>query len=247
MAIDADIYQNILRWQRFKLRKQAEGPLPHRPRVLYIGCSDARLDPVTDIGIPQGEALIYRNIGGRVPAPPDLSTLDMDAAARTGQIPEAVSMGATLEFFLNHVEDPENGEGRPPQTKHIIVSAHTYCGGVATANRNGAKPKDQYLPYYLAAMLAPIREFVGGLTGSHEEKDRATEEESVRASMKHLRMYEVVREAENAVPPRVVLHGWVLGTDERRDIRELDEVTNTFHPLVERGQGAGGVGGGGPQ
>jgi carbonic anhydrase len=43
---------------------------PHRPKVLFIGCVDARLDPISGIGFEVGSALIVRNVAALVfPAP----------------------------------------------------------------------------------------------------------------------------------------------------------------------------------
>src|SRR5688572_27675034 len=78
-------------------------PPRHRPEMLYIGCIDARLDPIDDIGIPKGKALIYRNVAALVrPAQGQGGIIDGDAAIMSGEIPESVSIGAALEFFINH-------------------------------------------------------------------------------------------------------------------------------------------------
>src|SRR5437868_5582255 len=105
LTLSKDIMDVISERQqrRFKTVGHAETLLPHEPEMLYIGCIDARLDPVKDIGIPQGKALIYRNVGALVPPP----AKDVNAMP-----PEAASLGAALEFFVN-LEPPRDDNDRP--------------------------------------------------------------------------------------------------------------------------------------
>jgi carbonic anhydrase len=67
----------------FAARQSAAGALlPSLPRSLpnvkavIIGCADMRVDPAHVLGIKLGEAVIIRNIGGRI-APGSLEQLDL--------------------------------------------------------------------------------------------------------------------------------------------------------------------------
>src|SRR5215470_12866479 len=97
--------------QVFAAQQSAAGTLmPSLPRALpnvkaiIIGCADMRVDPVHILGIKPGEAMVMRNIGGRI-TPGLLEQLGL--LGRIGEI--AGKMGGGCEEF------------------HIIVLQHTYC------------------------------------------------------------------------------------------------------------------------
>ena len=77
---------------------------PHL-KALIIGCGDMRVDPAHVLGLRPGEALVLRNIGGRI-TPGVLE--EMGLLARIGQVMEKVAGGGG-EF-------------------HLIVLQHTDCG-----------------------------------------------------------------------------------------------------------------------
>ncbi len=78
--------------------------LPH-VKALIIGCADMRVDPAHMLGIKDGEAVVMRNIGGRI-TPRTLEQLSL--LGRIGQVDEAIPGGGG-EF-------------------HLIVLQHTDCG-----------------------------------------------------------------------------------------------------------------------
>jgi carbonic anhydrase len=78
--------------------------LPHVKAVI-IGCADMRVDPAQLLGLEPGEAVVMRNIGGRV-TPGLLQQLGL--LGRIGEVAEAIPGGGG-EF-------------------HIIVLHHTDCG-----------------------------------------------------------------------------------------------------------------------
>lgn len=78
--------------------------LPHVKAVI-IGCADMRVDPAHVLGIKSGEAVVMRNIGGRV-TPGLLDELGM--LGRIGQV-AGETPGGGGEF-------------------HLIVLQHTDCG-----------------------------------------------------------------------------------------------------------------------
>jgi carbonic anhydrase len=78
--------------------------LPH-VKALIIGCADMRVDPVHVLGIKPGEAVVIRNIGGRI-TPGLLEQLGM--LGRIGEVAGAIPGGGG-EF-------------------HLIVLHHTDCG-----------------------------------------------------------------------------------------------------------------------
>jgi carbonic anhydrase len=96
----------------FAAQQSAAGTLmPSLPRALpnvkaiIIGCADPRVDPAHVLGIKPGEAVVIRNIGGRI-TPGLLEQLGL--LGRIGQVAKEIPGGGG-EF-------------------HIIVLQHTDCG-----------------------------------------------------------------------------------------------------------------------
>jgi carbonic anhydrase len=96
----------------FAARQSAEGTLmPSLPqampnvKAIIIGCADMRVDPAHVLGITPGEAVVIRNIGGRI-TPGSLE--DLGLLGRIGQV-AGKNPGGGGEF-------------------HIIVLQHTDCG-----------------------------------------------------------------------------------------------------------------------
>lgn len=96
----------------FAAQQSAAGTLmPSLPRALpnvkaiIIGCADMRVDPADVLGIKPGEAVVIRNIGGRI-TPGLLEQLGL--LGRIGEVAGAIPGGGG-EF-------------------HIIVLHHTDCG-----------------------------------------------------------------------------------------------------------------------
>ncbi len=104
--------QMLERNKSFAAQQAAAGALmPSLPRALpnvkaiIIGCADMRVDPAHVLGIKPGEAVVIRNIGGRI-TPGFLEQLSLlgRIGAVAGEIP-----GGGGEF-------------------HLIVLQHTDCG-----------------------------------------------------------------------------------------------------------------------
>ena len=86
----------------------AREPMPRalpNVKAVIIGCADMRVDPAHVLGIKPGEAVVMRNIGGRI-TPGLLEQLSM--LGRIGEVAEAIPGGGG-EF-------------------HLIVLHHTDCG-----------------------------------------------------------------------------------------------------------------------
>jgi carbonic anhydrase len=96
----------------FAARQSAPGTLmPSLPRALrnlravIVGCADMRVDPAHILGITPGEAVVIRNIGGRI-TPGLLEELGL--LGRIGEVAKEIP-GGGKEF-------------------HLIVLQHTDCG-----------------------------------------------------------------------------------------------------------------------
>jgi carbonic anhydrase len=102
----------------FAARQSAAGKLmPSLPRALpnvkaiIIGCADMRVDPTDVLGVRPGEAVVIRNIGGRI-TPGSLEQLGL--LGRIGEVAKAIPGGGG-EF-------------------HIVILQHTDCGITRLAN-----------------------------------------------------------------------------------------------------------------
>jgi carbonic anhydrase len=98
--------------KQFAAQQSVAGTLmPSLPRAMpnvkaiIIGCADMRVDPVHVLGIEPGEAVVMRNIGGRVT--PDLLE-QLGLLGRIGQVAGKIPGGGG-EF-------------------HLVVLHHTDCG-----------------------------------------------------------------------------------------------------------------------
>ena len=161
-------------------------PPPHKPDLLLIGCVDARLDIIGDLGIPKGRALVYRNIAalvqGRSDDPNNLSHMSETAA---------------LEFAINVM-----------QVKDVVVMGHTDCGGIR-ASLTSAVDDHKAIRQYLSSLDA-VRDQILAEGGDIDAQARAMEEAGVRQSIENLKSYYVVRDALEE--GRIKLHGWVINT-----------------------------------
>jgi carbonic anhydrase len=79
---------------------------PTNPALRVIGCVDSRVDPADVLGLKLGEAVVMRNIGGRV-------------------TPEALRSWALLGRL---------GASPPPAGGHLAILHHTDCGIRRLAN-----------------------------------------------------------------------------------------------------------------
>ena len=102
----------LQRNKEFAAQQSAEGILmPSLPRAMpnvkaiIIGCADMRVDPAHVLGIKPGEAIVLRNIGGRI-TPGLLEQLAL--LGRIGEVAGEIA-GGGREF-------------------HLVVLQHTDCG-----------------------------------------------------------------------------------------------------------------------
>ena len=102
-----DPIERVRRRQKLNVLPDTKELLQHKPTVFYIGCSDARVDPLDHIGLELGDAFIHRNTGAVV-------------------TPGDHQLGGALEFFFRHLN-----EGK--KDLWLVVSAHTHCGATETS------------------------------------------------------------------------------------------------------------------
>lgn len=96
--------------------------LPMRPtlQTFIISCADPRVDPVHILGLEPGEAVVLRNVGGRV-TPGTVQLLRMLL-----QVPTGVGVGVDASRTSTSASTPMDKNSSP--RFHLIVLQHTDCG-----------------------------------------------------------------------------------------------------------------------
>jgi carbonic anhydrase len=96
----------ISRMKRENFNTFSEFKKGHAPKILWIGCADARVPANEMIGEPPGSVFVHRNIANLV------VNTDMNAAS-------------VIQYAVDYLK-----------VKHIVVCGHYDCGGVRAATNN---------------------------------------------------------------------------------------------------------------
>ncbi|MDN7023464.1 carbonic anhydrase [Methanoculleus sp. FWC-SCC1] len=147
------------------------------PTVLWIGCSDSRVNPERITGAKAGEIFVQRNIGNIVPV-------------------HDWNFATVLEYAVNHLKVDD-----------IVVCGHSDCGAMKALDKessdayiplwlnNAVEAKNRVD----ARIQAPVTE------EEKLERKRQIELENIAVQLEHLRTYPPVRQAESE--GRVTVHG----------------------------------------
>jgi len=153
-----------------------------QPELLWIGCADSRVPANEIMGLMPGEVFVHRNVANLV-VHTDLNCLSV------------------LQFAVEVLK-----------VKHVIVTGHYGCGGVAAALSNARlglidnwlrKIQDtmkQYGPYFDA------------LPDDHTRLDRLCEV-NVMAQVLSLAETTIVQDAWDRGQD-LAIHGWIYGLDD---------------------------------
>ena len=160
------------------------------PSVLWIGCSDSRVDAERITGAQAGEIFVQRNIGNIVPA-------------------HDWNFATALEYALNHLK-----------VEDIIICGHSDCGAIKALDLesddayvplwlNNAMEAKRRVEARIQVPKTPEEEKL---------RRRLIEIENIGLQLEHLRTYPPVRVAEK--DGRVRLHGlyFDLATGELKKI-----------------------------
>lgn len=174
------------------------------PEVLFITCSDSRIDPNLVTQTEPGDLFICRNAGNIVP--PHVKT--------------AGGMTASIEFGVAALG-----------CKHIVICGHTDCGAMKGALNPGALDELPHVQNWLDHARAAV-EVVKAKHGhaGHEELNAVTEQ-NVLLQLQHLKTHPAV--ASRVSSGEVFLHGWVYDI-ETGEVRCYDESLDAFVPAQER-------------
>jgi len=111
----------VQRNQEFATHRFVAG-LPMRPtlRTMIIGCADPRVDPVHILGLEPGEAVVLRNVGGRV-TPGTLQLLTMLLQVPTGANANANANANASPFQLIALHHTDCGITRLASNTEMIA------------------------------------------------------------------------------------------------------------------------------
>ena len=169
-----------------------------QPEVLFITCSDSRIDPNLITQTDPGEMFVVRNAGNIVP-------------------PENESdygMTASIEFALDSLG-----------VKNIVICGHTGCGAVKGASdltslTNLPNVKKWVEKIALEGDIGTSKDFI-----DEERKIKEATKENVLLQIKNLKTHKFVREKFDI--GGLAIYGWVYDI-ELGTIEVFDEKTNEF-------------------
>ena len=172
------------------------------PDVLFITCSDSRVDPTLLTDTDPGELFILRNAGNIVPPHGSPS----------------VGEAATIEYAVVGLN-----------VKHIIVCGHTQCGAMGGLLQSDALAEMPIVANWLRhadATKQIMKDHYQHLSG--KELTMAAAEENVLVQLDHLRTIPAV--ATRLLTGDIKLHGWMYRF-ETAEVFEYDPGKKQFVPL----------------
>jgi carbonic anhydrase len=181
------------------------------PLVLFITCSDSRINPNLLTQTEPGELFILRNAGNIVPP---------YGGGGGGE-------DATIEYAVVALQVP-----------HIVVCGHSGCGamrGLLEPHSLDNLPAVARWLTHVQAVVPKVQEAGGPKTA--EERLRLAIAENVLLQREHLKTHPAVAAAVAA--GKLQLHAWVYHF-ETGDVEAHDDAGGRFVPLSERHQRPGG-------
>ena len=155
------------------------------PKVMLIGCSDARVTPTSLYGSEPGDIFVVRNIANLVPP-----------AEQDGHLH---GTSAAVEFAVSQLE-----------VEHIIINGHSHCGGIkALLHGTDGKYVGPWVDIAKDARSDVLREYADA---SPEEQARALEKASILISLENLLTFDSVR--RRVVRGELQLHVWYFDMEE---------------------------------
>ena len=203
------VLKGLIRFQKevFAKKKKLFATLSEqqKPSVLFVTCSDSRIDPSLLMQADPGDLFIIRNAGNLIPT---------YGAAIGGST-------ATIEYGVSVL-----------QVKDIIICGHTDCGamkGLLHPEKLQELPAVKAWLQHAETTVRMVKDHCAHLKG--EELFAATIRENVLVQLEHLKTHPAV--ATRLRRGDLRLHGWVysIGTGE---VWVYDDKKNDFVDLSKR-------------
>jgi carbonic anhydrase len=186
----------------FSSHRQLFEQLAHgqQPRVLFITCSDSRIDPNLITNAEVGELFVIRNAGNIIPP---------FGAANGGE-------GAAVEYAIQALG-----------VEHIIVCGHSHCGAMKGLLKRSSLEEDLPLVYdwlkHAEATRRLLKDNYSQLEG--ENLLDIAIAENVLTQIENLRTYPVIH--SRLYQGILHLHAWVYHI-ETGEVLEYDPLTHAF-------------------
>ncbi|MBM4135520.1 MAG: carbonic anhydrase [Nitrospira sp.] len=177
------------------------------PEVLFITCSDSRVDPNLVTQSKPGELFIVRNVGNIIPP--------YDA------IKDKNSVAAAIEFAVLGLK-----------VSDIIICGHSNCGAIHALIDKKEFKNMPHLRNWLK-IVSPVKDivkvFYGDLKGEHHK--RITEKENVLIQLRNIQTYPFV--SRSLRKGSLYLHGWYydIGTG---DVYSYSPNTHMFEKVISK-------------
>lgn len=186
----------------FSTHQQLFEELSHgqHPRVLFITCSDSRIDPNLMTNAEVGELFVIRNAGNIIPP---------FGAANGGE-------GASVEYAVQALE-----------VEHIIVCGHSHCGAIKGLLKRSSLEDDLPLVYDWLKHAEATRRLIKD-NYSHLEGEKLLDvaiAENVLTQIENLRTHPVVHSRLHQ--GKLHLHAWIYHI-ETGDVLEYDAIRHAF-------------------
>lgn len=186
----------------FSTHKQLFEELAHgqSPRVLFVTCSDSRIDPNLITNAQVGELFVIRNAGNIIPP---------FGAANGGE-------GAAVEYAVQALG-----------VEHVIVCGHSHCGAMKGLMKRSSLEEELPLVYdwlkHAESTRRLLKESYGELEG--EQLMDVAVAENVLTQIENLRTYPVIHSRLHQ--KRLHLHAWVYHI-ETGEVLEYDALRHAF-------------------
>jgi len=155
---ETDFLPNITYWRKIVLGQ--------KPRILWIGCSDSRVNPERITGAVPGELFVQRNIGNIVPL-------------------QDWNFTTVLEFALLNLK-----------VEHIIICGHSDCGAIKALDNDdsGDFYLSVWLNHAMEAKQRVDARIEKPETPEEmRERYRLIERENILLQMEHLKAHPLVK------------------------------------------------------
>lgn len=179
------------------LQELAQG---QHPRVLFITCSDSRVQPELMTQSDLGDLFVIRNAGNIVPP---------YGATNGGE-------GATIEYAIKSLD-----------IQHIVICGHTTCGAMKGLLQVGELEDKMPLVYNWLKHTEATRELVEENYGHLGKKEKLSTlvAENVLTQIENLRTYPSVRSHLHS--SEVQLHGWIYNIEDG-SVLTYDRASHSF-------------------
>lgn len=196
-------FQNEVFPEKRKLFDELDGG--QNPKVLFITCSDSRIDPSLITQTEPGELFICRNAGNIVPPHTN----------HTG------GMTASIEYAVAVLN-----------VDHIVVCGHSRCGAMQAAMcAESTKNLPHVYDWLNHARAATLITEEKGKDLNQEDKVNLLVHENVLLQLQHLKTHPFV--ATHLATNKISLHGWVYNI-KNGIVDVYNEEEKRFMPAEER-------------